>query len=469
MEPAQTQLARATPALSQNGRTSNPSIHSDRLSVAYMSLWSTFQRDAFRVFQEADIAHEVPLSDETELYTVGNELGLTGRFVRNVCDPVIKALELVPGMASIRFADFQAISTPQMTVPDVCLGLVATGLDPHNVYVVGEMKTPWTIVGTDLNINRHESSFRLEPLMGQLVAQMRTCEARFGFLSTYSSTVFVKREADSSFLLSSPVWCGITQPSLRQLLAGFCLMAVSEPKYIESQTFEPRNLRGPPPLRVPGHLHDISAYHSEAIVNQEETITSNSVIINTGGAIPSVVNCLQLLSEPTAQNKATWLATMGGSTVILKCWGPQYSDLFEAEAEVYNRIWDQQPAGHRNFAKWISRGEIVCSTIFPSGYVLALEQRAGMRLDRLWHDLSEGERAYVQSDCLDGIHALRQVGLRLDDPGKHNILYDRDRHVVTLLDFESAQLLESHIYISTNFEMRIIFRSDLLIGRPSGG
>ncbi|CAG7940607.1 unnamed protein product [Penicillium salamii] len=469
MEPARTQLARATPALSQHGGTTNPSIHSDRLSVAYMSLWSTFQRDAFRVLQEAGISHEVPLNDETELYTVGNELGLTGRFVRNVCDPVIKALELVPGMASTRFADFQAISTAQMTVPDVCLGLVATGLDPHNVYVVGEMKTPWTIAGTDLNINRHESSFRLEPLIGQLVAQMRTCEARFGFLSTYSSTVFVKREADSSFLLSSPIWCGTTQPSLRELLAGFCLMAVSEPKYIESQTFQARNLRGPPPLRVSGRQHDTSAYHSESIANQEETITSNSVVFNAGGATPAVVNCVRLLSEPTAQNKATWLATMGGSTVILKCWGPQYNDLFEAEAEVYNRIWDQQPTGRRNFAKWISRGEIVCSTLFPSGHVLVLEQRPGMRLDRIWDDLSDGERAYVQSDCLNGIHALRHVGLRLDDPGKHNVLFDRDRRVLTLLDFESAQLLESHTYISTYFEMRIMFRSDLMIGRPSGG
>lgn len=166
MEPAQTQLARATPALSQNGGTLNPSIHSDRLSVAYMSLWSTFQTDACGVFQQAGIAHQVTLNDETELYTVGNELGLIGRFVRNVCDPVIKALKLVPDMSSIRFADFQAISTTHRTVPDVCLGLVATSLRPGNVHLVGEMKTPWTISDEDLHINRPESSFRLEPLIG---------------------------------------------------------------------------------------------------------------------------------------------------------------------------------------------------------------------------------------------------------------------------------------------------------------
>ncbi|KAJ5948269.1 hypothetical protein N7466_001284 [Penicillium verhagenii] len=469
MEPVQTQLARASPALCQYAGTSNPSIHPDRLSLAYMSPWNTFATDAYQVFQEADIAHEVPLNDETELYTVGNELGLTGRFVRNVCDPVIKALEPVLGMASIRFADFQAISTPEATIPDVCLGLIATRPRPNNVHLVGEMKTPWTILDEYLHLNRPSTSPRLEPLIGQLVGQMRTCSTRFGFLSTYDSTVFVKREADYSFLLSPPIWHGVTQPSLRQLLTGFCLMAVSEPKYIESPTFEPRNLRGPPPVRVSSRITGNSAYPSPPVANQVDTITSDSVIINTGGSTPTVVNCLQQLSDSRLQDKATWLATMGGSTVILKCWGLQYDELFHAEAEVYNRIWAQQPTGYRSFTKWISRGEIVCSSIFPSGYVLVLEQRRGMRLDRLWHTLSEAERAYVQSECLNGIHALRQVGIRLDDPGKHNILYDRDSRVVTLLDFESAQELESRMFISTYFEMGIIFGSDLLLGHPSGG
>jgi hypothetical protein len=166
MEPAQTQLARASPALSQHAGASNPSIHSDRLSLAYMSPWNTFVTDAYQVFQEAGITHEVQLNDETELYMIGNELGLTGRFVRNVCDPVIKALEPVPGMASIRFADLQAISTPEYTIPDVCLGLIATRPRPSNVHLVGEVKTPWTILDEYLHLNRPNTSARLEPLIG---------------------------------------------------------------------------------------------------------------------------------------------------------------------------------------------------------------------------------------------------------------------------------------------------------------
>lgn len=98
-----------------------------------------------------------------------------------------------------------------------------------------------------------------------------------------------------------------------------------------------------------------------------------------------------------------------------------------------------------------------------------LEHRDGMRLDRLWHTLSEIERAHVQSECINGVHALRQVTVRLDDAGMHNILYSRESGVVTLLDFEGAQEVESHSVVPTYHEMGAIFGSDLLLGRPSGG
>lgn len=166
MELAQTQLARAVPCLRRNAGTSNPSIHSDRLALAFMSEWSSFTRDALEVFQDAGITHEVPIHDETELYTVGNQLGVTGRFVRNLCDPVMKALEPLPGMASIRFADFQAISTSGDIVPDVCLGLIAVDPTADNVYLVGELKTPWTIDNAYLHLNRPNTSYHLEPLIG---------------------------------------------------------------------------------------------------------------------------------------------------------------------------------------------------------------------------------------------------------------------------------------------------------------
>jgi hypothetical protein len=99
MELAQVQLARALPPLRRNAGTSNdsnPSIHSDRLALTYMSPWHSFTTDAMQALQEGRLQHMVAFQDETELYTVGNELGLSGRFVRNVCDPVMKALKPLP-------------------------------------------------------------------------------------------------------------------------------------------------------------------------------------------------------------------------------------------------------------------------------------------------------------------------------------------------------------------------------------
>lgn len=167
MELAQTQLARPLPRLCRNSGTLHPSVHADRLSLVYMSEWDSFSADAFLLFQQAGITHEVPVHDETELYTVGNELGVSGRLVRNLCDPVMKALERLPGMDSIRFADFQAISQhPNDIIPDVCLGLVAVDTTPDNVYLVGEFKTPWTVPEAYLRLDRADTSFRMEPLIG---------------------------------------------------------------------------------------------------------------------------------------------------------------------------------------------------------------------------------------------------------------------------------------------------------------
>lgn len=130
---------------------------------------------------------------------------------------------------------------------------------------------------------------------------MRTCEARFGFLSTYSSTVFVKREADSSFLLSSPIWCGTTQPSLRELLAGFCLMAVSEPKYIESQTFQARN--------VSIDLGNILGYEKAANILRscEALLLSESPVVNMilQPITPNRLRTKKRLSHPTV-----WFSTL---------------------------------------------------------------------------------------------------------------------------------------------------------------
>lgn len=143
---------------------------------------------------------------------------------------------------------------------------------------------------------------------------------------------------------------------------------------------------------------------------------------------------------------------------------------WELECEVYNRICVGGQLSRRCFANWVSRGQIVCSSIFPSGYALVLQERPGIRLDLLWRRLDDRERTHIQAEIFHGIHVLRQTGLYLNDPGQHNILYDRGSWEVTMLDFENVSQLENFgEFISDYFEMEIIFGADLSLGRPAGG
>ncbi|KAJ5205976.1 hypothetical protein N7472_002424 [Penicillium cf. griseofulvum] len=124
MEPTQSQLACPLPSLSRNFGTSNPSIHSERVFLVYMHQWNSFAQDAFDRFQRTNLTHQVAIHDENKLYKVGNELGLSGMFVRNLYDPVMRALEPLSNMSSMRFADIQAITYAINIVPDVSSGLV---------------------------------------------------------------------------------------------------------------------------------------------------------------------------------------------------------------------------------------------------------------------------------------------------------------------------------------------------------
>jgi serine/threonine protein kinase len=137
---------------------------------------------------------------------------------------------------------------------------------------------------------------------------------------------------------------------------------------------------------------------------------------------------------------------------------------------VYERIWTQlSPDRTHFFAEWFARGRITCSSIFPSGWFLVIQYRKGSQLSTVWPVLTYSERQYIQTQCLDALNTLRQIALRLDDPGLHNMLYDRESRRVTLLDFEIAHEVLPNTSISVRYEMGLIFGLDNMIVRSTGG
>lgn len=81
-----------------------------------------------------------------EIYLVGNEIGLSGRFVNNVCNPVAKILSHAAQPAMI-MGDIQAFeSSASDVIPDVSIGVVLSGdVSQAQVKIVGEFKTYWTV------------------------------------------------------------------------------------------------------------------------------------------------------------------------------------------------------------------------------------------------------------------------------------------------------------------------------------
>lgn len=88
----------------------HPSVHNDRVALGYMGHWAWFVQEVMTMFHSTQITHQVPINNESEKYAVGSELGLSGRFIRNICDPAIQALMPLPEMSSVRFADIQALT-----------------------------------------------------------------------------------------------------------------------------------------------------------------------------------------------------------------------------------------------------------------------------------------------------------------------------------------------------------------------
>lgn len=69
---------------------------------------------------------------------------------------------------------------------------------------------------------------------------MRRFKLRYSFLSTYKSTVFIKREDDFCFRLSMPISEDATNPSLRECFAGFAAIAAQDPVYEEKTRIDTR-------------------------------------------------------------------------------------------------------------------------------------------------------------------------------------------------------------------------------------
>ena len=60
-----------------------------------------------------------------------------------------------------------------------------------------------------------------------------------GFITTYKSTLFVRRVNDFRFELSTPISKDSVRPSLRECFLAFCCLASNDPVYMVPDGFNP--------------------------------------------------------------------------------------------------------------------------------------------------------------------------------------------------------------------------------------
>ncbi|KAN0086909.1 hypothetical protein V8E54_000597 [Elaphomyces granulatus] len=138
----------------------------------------------------------VPFPPSVEYYSVGNEGSVGGRVVQNIFHElgVVLALQTLP----VQFADVQVSQPPQhepRTYPDTTIQSFGA-----QVRVVGEYKTPWTT-----NFDIMEPPNHLKAL-GQLARYMDDYRTRYGFLTTYDQTVFLRRTGPWTFEKSPVIY-----------------------------------------------------------------------------------------------------------------------------------------------------------------------------------------------------------------------------------------------------------------------
>ncbi|KAJ5229439.1 hypothetical protein N7489_010147 [Penicillium chrysogenum] len=459
MENPRTLLARRLPTLTQLGGTTEPSVSRERLCASYMRVWPDFQQQALEACSSITFTGDVSVTDspEGDLYFVGSELGLTTRFARHVCDAVSKALSV--SNLPLQFGDMQAIRQNPLIIPGVTLAIL--GSNPARLIAAGVLKTWWTVdleeitVTSDLDVRRY-----LEPFIGQAVAYMRRFKLRYSFLSTYKSTVFIKREDDFCFRLSMPISEDATNPSLRECFVGFAAIAAQDPVYEEDTRIDTRLLHS---SRQPGFVSSprASAYRSRLGDSTDSPIlpiTTESMLIGSDGVASHIVNCVELLSSPRlGHQKAVFEVESGGVRYIAKCWSHDRRESASNEFEVYERLHELRPSGFERFTRLVFSGDIICSAQFPEGKILLLEKVPGEQLFGIWNSLPVAEKAHVFNECSSAIQTLRSISIRLLDSGRHNILYDRMSGKVTLVDFEAIDDLGGVRVTSLNPELVSIF------------
>ncbi|KAJ6188727.1 hypothetical protein N7519_003635 [Penicillium mononematosum] len=420
METAVDVILRPVPPLTQIHGTRYVSNSSEVISLRFFHEWQSFKQDVLEASDSLDLSHPVPYTDDvSESYIVGSELGLTGRFSKNVCDPVSKVFATT-GLSHLKFGDYQSSAGPTDTsqVPDITM-FNTTG--PPRPAAVGELRSFWTVELEDYSIREgYQRLIGIQHLIAQLVKHMRSKR----LLTTLTCRYPIARDASN--------------PSLRQCFLALGVVASKDWKFIEPPDFNVAQLRVPTGPSLQASIR-LSAFRNQIGTKEEisDMLGSSSILYGADdGLATTFVNCKRIIHQSSA--KAIYEVTWDGKPAIAKCWSPSRVERFADEARTI--------------------GKICCSSIFPQGYIIVMTKVDGKRLDTQWNQLSGSVKEHIHSEIYKAIKVLRRASTIIIDSGMHNVLYDSETNAVTMVDFEMMQACEEDTMSPDEPEMFSIFK-----------
>ncbi|GKZ37058.1 hypothetical protein AbraIFM66950_008448 [Aspergillus brasiliensis] len=232
-----------------NNRTTSSALHQVEF-IGRLTEWENFEEDVIRDYRMQDWGPNKVLdykphgfvtisSLRNEHVAVGDEMGVQGRWQQHICQ-VMSSIFHAQGL-DLTLGDFRTSSSVYGKRPDIACMAYVTHVqswkgDPQppdllpvlrDLVFVGELKTPW--------VKQHSLSSGVKDeglfcrMIGQIAEYMKDLDLRYGLMSTYNETIFLRQVQNTATRLwelqYSPVIHHSTSadlvsgtPSLRQCI-----------------------------------------------------------------------------------------------------------------------------------------------------------------------------------------------------------------------------------------------------------
>lgn len=109
------------------------------------------------------------------------------------------------------------------------------------------------------------------------------------------------------------------------------------------------------------------------------------------------------------------------------------------ETSVYERLAKYEGSDRQDcFATCFFSGQILCSSVFPEGYIMIFEKRPGIVASTVFDELTSDEQFALIMKLRQGIIFFLECGVTIGchDPLK-NLLLNRGSGLITMVDFVS--------------------------------